>query len=85
VFRKLCDYNCGVADDGDRLIGVRMYKVQIEKADGEVYFIKDGKQYEEEFAGELMEYLWNTQGHTGNYASFRMIDEDGEVHAELEC
>lgn len=62
-----------------------MYKVQIEKADGEVYFIKDGKAYEEEFAGQLMEYLWNVKAHTGEYASFRMIDENGEVHAELEC
>lgn len=62
-----------------------MYKIQIEKVDGEVYFIKDGKAYEEEFAGEFMEYLWNVKGHTGEYASFRMIDEAGEVYAELEC
>lgn len=62
-----------------------MYRVQIEKADGEVYFVKDGKLYDEEFAGEFMEYLWNVKGHTGDYASFRMIDEAGEVYAELEC
>jgi hypothetical protein len=62
-----------------------MYRVQIEKADGEVYFIKDGQQYSEELAGDFMEYLWNIHGHTGNYASFRMIDEAGEVYAELEC
>lgn len=62
-----------------------MYKVEIEKANGEVYFIKDGKEYEEEFAGELIEFLWNTKAHTGEYASFRIIGEDGEVLAELEC
>lgn len=62
-----------------------MYKVEIEKADGEIYFLKDGKEYERDFASEMIEYMWNIHGHTGNYASFRMIDGDGEVHAELEC
>jgi hypothetical protein len=62
-----------------------MYRIQIETADGEVFFIKNGKEYEEELAGQLLEYLWNTQGYRGNYASFRMIDEAGEVYAELEC
>jgi hypothetical protein len=63
-----------------------MYKIEIEKADGEVYFRKEGKLYERDFANEIIEYLWNLHAHTGNYASFRVVNADtGVVYAELEC
>ena len=63
-----------------------MYKVEIEKADGQVYFMKDGKEYERDFASEMIDYLWNLHGHTGNYASFRVVEADtGVVYEELEC
>ena len=62
-----------------------MYKIEIEKADGEVYLFNDGKEYEKGFAEAFVEYMWNVKGHTGEYASFRMIDSDGEVHTEFEC
>ena len=63
-----------------------MYKVQVETADGEIFHLNDGKEYEQDFAEELCEYVWNIKAHTGNYASFRVVESTtGEVYSELEC
>jgi hypothetical protein len=68
------------------MIGVMMYKVEIEKADGEIVYLNGGKEYDREFAVELCEFGWNAKAHTGDYASFRVVESTtGEVYSELEC
>lgn len=67
------------------MIGVQVYRIEIERADGEIRYLNDGKEYERDFAEEMVEYVWNMKAHTGNYASFRVVDEDGEVLTEFEC
>lgn len=63
-----------------------MFRIEIEKADGEVYFLKNGLEFNDvSDAIDRMEFLWNMQAHTGNYASFRVVDVAGDVYSELEC
>lgn len=63
-----------------------MFRIEIEKADGEVYLWKGGLEFNDvSDAIDRMEFLWNMQGHTGNYASFRVVDVVGDVYSELEC
>lgn len=62
-----------------------MYKIEIETADGAVRYLNDGKEYEQDFAEEMVEYVWNMKAHTGMYAAFRVVGTDGEVLTEFEC
>jgi hypothetical protein len=64
-----------------------MYKIEIEKADGEIRYWNDGKLFEDAEDAEMRtEFIWNLQSHTGEYASFRVVNAaTGDVYSELEC
>ena len=64
-----------------------MFYVEIERADGSVYFWNDKKLFEDsEDAEARCEFLWSMKSHTGEFASFRVVEEStGDVYSELEC
>jgi hypothetical protein len=66
---------------------VTLFYIEIERADGEVYFWSDKKLFENvEEAESRAEFFWNLKAHTGEFASFRVVeDATGEVYSELEC
>lgn len=66
-----------------------MFTIEIEKADGEVFpYTVDGRVETFDDAGDaeyVTERLHFRFAVTERYASFRVLDEDGEVHSEMEC
>lgn len=63
-----------------------MYKIEIEKADGEVRYYNDGLEFEDlSDAVDRMEFMWNMKAHTGHYAAFRVVLPGGDIYSELEC
>lgn len=62
------------------------YFVEVEKADGDVMYAYNQKEFEDKWdAEERIEFLWNLHSHTGEYAAFRVVGSDGETYSELEC
>ena len=66
---------------------VTLFFIEIERANGEVYHWSDKKLFDDvEEAEARAEFFWNLKSHTGEFASFRVVEEaTGEVYSELEC
>ena len=62
------------------------YFVEVEKADGDVMYAYNQKEFEDRWdAEERAEFLWNLHAHTGSYARFSVIGTDGVTYSDLEC
>jgi hypothetical protein len=64
-----------------------MFKVEIQREDGKTWFLGDKKALEWRFpeqADACAEGLWLLHCVSGEYSTFRVIEQDGTIYSEWE-